>query len=88
MYVVIGDILGVNSTFVCAMDECSTSALDCMPAGVIQPSLLQDGQVCVDMGPPILEGPKVPTTLEPTQVSLCFNPSGHSCCRQSSGVNS
>ncbi|CAL5221343.1 g3519 [Coccomyxa viridis] len=38
-------------------------------AGVIQPSLLQDGQVCVDMGPPILDGPKVPTTLEPTQGS-------------------
>lgn len=35
----------------------------------MQPSLLEDGQVCVDMGPPILEGPKVPTTLEPTQVS-------------------
>lgn len=24
-------------------------------------------QVCVDMGEPILEGPKVPTTLAPTQ---------------------
>lgn len=36
-------------------------------AGLIQPSLLPDGQVCVDMGEPILEGPAVPTTLEPTQ---------------------
>jgi hypothetical protein len=27
-------------------------------------------QVCVDMGEPILEGPKVPTTLAPTQVTL------------------
>jgi diaminopimelate epimerase len=26
-------------------------------------------QVCVDMGEPILEGPKVPTTLAPTQGS-------------------
>lgn len=37
-------------------------------AGLIQPELLPDGQVCVDMGEPILEGPKVPTTLAPTQV--------------------
>ena len=37
-------------------------------AGLIQPELLADGQVCVDMGEPILEGPKVPTTLAPTQV--------------------
>ena len=35
-------------------------------AGLIQPELLPDGQVCVDMGEPILEGPKVPTTLAPT----------------------
>ena len=35
----------------------------------IQPELLQDGQVCVDMGEPILEGSKVPTTLAPTQGS-------------------
>jgi diaminopimelate epimerase len=38
-------------------------------AGLIQPELLSDGQVCVDMGEPILEGPKVPTTLAPTQGS-------------------
>ena len=37
-------------------------------AGLMQPSLLEDGQVCVDMGPPVLDGPQVPTTLEPTQV--------------------
>ena len=28
-------------------------------AGLIQPELLPNGQVCVDMGEPILEGPKV-----------------------------
>lgn len=39
-------------------------------AGLIQPELLPDGQVCVDMGPPVLEGPKVPTTLAPTQGSM------------------
>mmetsp|Transcript_2691 Transcript_2691/g.4620 ORF Transcript_2691/g.4620 Transcript_2691/m.4620 type:complete len:328 (+) Transcript_2691:49-1032(+) len=38
-------------------------------AGLIIPELLSDGQVCVDMGPPTLEGPKVPTTLSPTQGS-------------------
>ena len=37
-------------------------------AGLMQPSLLEDGQVCVDMGPPVLDGPQVPTALEPTQV--------------------
>lgn len=36
-------------------------------AGLIQPALLPDGQVCVDMGEPILRGPDVPTTLQPTQ---------------------
>lgn len=39
------------------------------PTGLIQPELLADGQVCVDMGEPILEGPKVPTTLAPTRGS-------------------
>ncbi|KXZ50784.1 hypothetical protein GPECTOR_15g469 [Gonium pectorale] len=38
-------------------------------AGLIQPEMLADGQVRVDMGQPILEGPKVPTTLAPTQGS-------------------
>ncbi|GIL48824.1 hypothetical protein Vafri_5245 [Volvox africanus] len=38
-------------------------------AGLIQPELLADGQVRVDMGEPILEGAKVPTTLAPTQGS-------------------
>lgn len=41
----------------------------CTHAGLIQPELLPNGQVCVDMGEPILEGPKVPTTLAPTQGS-------------------
>lgn len=44
-------------------------ALLCPTTGLIQPELLPDGQVCVDMGEPILEGPKVPTTLSPTQGS-------------------
>mmetsp|Transcript_43680 Transcript_43680/g.111653 ORF Transcript_43680/g.111653 Transcript_43680/m.111653 type:complete len:330 (-) Transcript_43680:162-1151(-) len=33
-------------------------------AGLIVPDILPDGQVCVDMGEPILEPAKVPTTLE------------------------
>lgn len=32
-------------------------------AGLIVPDILSDGQVCVDMGEPILEPSKVPTTL-------------------------
>lgn len=36
-------------------------------AGLIQPTLQEDGQVCVDMGPPTLAGPQIPTTLQPTQ---------------------
>lgn len=36
-------------------------------SGLIQPVLLPDGQVKVDMGEPILEGVKVPTTLAPTK---------------------
>ena len=36
-------------------------------AGVMQPAVQSDGQVCVDMGPPILEPSKVPTTLPATQ---------------------
>ncbi|KAL2652904.1 hypothetical protein R1flu_021032 [Riccia fluitans] len=36
-------------------------------AGLIVPELMPDGQVCVDMGPPILEAKQVPTTLEPTR---------------------
>ena len=35
----------------------------------MQPRLLEDGQVCVDMGPPILQAAKVPTTLSATQVA-------------------
>ena len=37
-------------------------------AGLIQPTLLEDGQVRVDMGLPVLEGLRVPTTLEPTHL--------------------
>ena len=40
-----------------------------MHAGLIQPDLLEDGQVCVDMGEPILEANRIPTTLPATQVS-------------------
>lgn len=36
-------------------------------AGLIQPELLADGQVRVDMGEPILEASRVPTTLPGTQ---------------------
>ncbi len=38
-----------------------------MGAGLIQPTLQEDGQVCVDMGAPILAAPQIPTTLQPTQ---------------------
>lgn len=37
----------------------------------MQPALQPDGQVCVDMGPPILEPAQVPTSLPATQVSSC-----------------
>ena len=43
-------------------------------AGLIQPELLPDGQVCVDMGEPILEAEHVPTTLQPTQVCDIVTP--------------
>lgn len=33
--------------------------------GLIKPTLRADGQVCVDMGEPILQAEKVPTTLKP-----------------------
>eukprot|EP01025_Chloroclados_australasicus_P044679 TRINITY_DN48591_c0_g1_i2.p1 TRINITY_DN48591_c0_g1~~TRINITY_DN48591_c0_g1_i2.p1 ORF type:complete len:354 (-),score=35.91 TRINITY_DN48591_c0_g1_i2:163-1143(-) len=33
-------------------------------AGLIQPEMLADGRVCVDMGEPILEGVNIPTTLQ------------------------
>ena len=35
-------------------------------AGLIQPSMQPDGQVRVDMGEPVLNGPSIPTTLPPT----------------------
>lgn len=38
-------------------------------AGLIQPDLLEDGQVCVDMGEPILDTDRIPTLLPATQVS-------------------
>lgn len=38
-------------------------------AGLITPQLLADGSVCVDMGPPVLAPPLVPTTLAPTHAS-------------------
>ena len=41
-------------------------------AGLIQPELLPDGQVRVDMGPPTLCPQAIPTTLEANQVrALC-----------------
>uniref|UniRef100_A0A7S2S1N5 diaminopimelate epimerase n=2 Tax=Rhizochromulina marina TaxID=1034831 RepID=A0A7S2S1N5_9STRA len=42
-------------------------------AGPIIPVIRGDGLVTVDMGPPILEGPKVPTTLAPTQGDVVIN---------------
>lgn len=36
-------------------------------AGLIQPTILEDGRVRVDMGEPILKASEVPTTLAPTQ---------------------
>lgn len=35
-------------------------------AGLIVPELLSDGRICVDMGEPVLDGSKVPTSLAPT----------------------
>ena len=37
-------------------------------AGLIQPELLADGQVCVDMGEPTLDPQLIPTRLEATEV--------------------
>ncbi len=51
-------------------------------AGLIQPDLLEDGQVCVDMGEPILQADRIPTTLTPTQVSR--NITLHKLCSVSS----
>lgn len=34
-----------------------------MHAGLIQPEILEDGQVCVDMGKPILNPANIPTTF-------------------------
>lgn len=39
---------------------------------MIQPTLLGDGRVCVDMGPPTLDGPSIPTTL-PTKDGRVVN---------------
>jgi len=50
------------------------------PPGLIQPELLPDGQVKVDMGEPILEGPKIPTTLAPTQGSTVVEQVRHHQC--------
>lgn len=36
---------------------------------MMQPRLLDDGQVCVDMGPPTLAAAQVPTTLPVTRDS-------------------
>ena len=36
-------------------------------AGRMVPSLRENGSVCVDMGPPILQGPNVPTTISPNR---------------------
>jgi hypothetical protein len=55
----------------CAPSHCASGVQPARPPpnapGLIQPELLANGQVCVDMGEPILDGPKVPTTLAPTR---------------------
>ena len=51
--------------------QCIWFSCSCLAAGLIQPSLLDDGQVCVDMGEPILEAERVPTRLPPTQAMPC-----------------
>ena len=43
----------------------------------MQPSIQPDGQVCVDMGPPTLRGPDVPTTLPTNQVFVCCSSPAH-----------
>ena len=40
----------------------STMKIDTL-AGIIKPTMLDDGRVRVDMGPPVLNPPEVPTTL-------------------------
>ncbi|KAJ9524337.1 hypothetical protein QJQ45_008591 [Haematococcus lacustris] len=57
--------------FVADIDQTAARAfkIHTLAGGLIVPELLSDGQVRVDMGQPILEGPRVPTTLEPTQGS-------------------
>lgn len=40
------------------------------PAGVMVPEVLPDGQVRVDMGVPILDGPSIPVHLAPTQKGM------------------
>ena len=44
------------------------SGVSAASAGLIQPDLLDNGQVCVDMGEPILEADRIPTTLPASQV--------------------
>lgn len=56
------------------IEELMTRVFDCC-AGLIQPTLQEDGQVCVDMGEPILAGPQIPTNLAPTQVYPSTMPS-------------
>jgi diaminopimelate decarboxylase len=41
-------------------------------AGTIIPEVLESGLIKVDMGPPILEGPKVPTTLPCNADGVCL----------------
>lgn len=55
---------------VCVCVRCDELTAVLLNSGLIQPELLPDGQVKVDMGEPILEGAKVPTTLAPTKGSM------------------
>lgn len=56
----------------------------------MQPRLLEDGQVCVDMGPPTLAAAEVPTTLPATRdggaavaAELQVTEECQSCCKAS-----
>lgn len=62
-------MLRYHCSHVTSLNHFHLPLLILQPTGLIQPELLADGQVCVDMGEPILEGPKVPTTLAPTRGS-------------------
>jgi len=48
-------------------------------AGLIIPEMKEDGNICVDMGEPILDGPTVPTTLAPNSEGNSVLEQVHTC---------